>query len=156
MDLIVNLYQEKLEETNIVLKNNNIKIKRLLSPNSDDLVSFVNEHFGKSWASEVKAAIYQSKPTCYIAVNNNEIIGFGCYDATAKGYFGPTGINSEYRGLNVGQAILFETLKGMKEDGYGYAVIGGTTDALSNFYGKYLDLVKSDTKNTIYNRLITR
>lgn len=153
MDLIVNLYQEKLKDAKPLLKDDTIKIKRILSPNSDHLVKFVLETFNDTWASEVKAAIYSPAPTCYIATKDGVIIGFACYDATAKGYFGPTGINPEFRGLNIGQVLWVETLKAMKEAGYGYAIVGGTTDLLSNFYGKYIDLIKVDNKDTVYNRL---
>lgn len=156
MDLIVNLYQEKLQTANVFIKNENIKIKRILSPNADHLVDFVLKTFNDTWASEVKAGAYSSNPSCYIATDNGKIVGFACFDATAKGFFGPTGINPEYRGLNIGQALLIATLRAMKEAGYGYAAIGGTTEALSNFYGKYIDLFKIDSKDSIYSRLTYR
>lgn len=154
MDLIINLYQEKLENLTIKPKDGKIQIKRILTPNADQLVSFVKENFNATWASEVKSGLYKSDPTCFIATLDAKIIGFACFDATARGYFGPTGINSSYRGLNIGQALYIETLKLMKSYGYGYAVVGATTDELSNFYGKYLDLVKLDNEKTIYNRLL--
>ena len=153
MDLVVNLYQNKLANNNIpILKDENIVVKRLLTPNSDQLVEFINANFHKGWASEVKAAIYKPNPTCFIAVFKKEIIGFACYDATAKGYFGPTGVNDKYRGLNVGQNLLFKTLLSMKEDGYGYAIIGG--GRIKDYYGKYLDIFVIDDESNLYNRLI--
>jgi len=152
MDLIVNLYQEKLITNQPKLKDDNIIIKRLLSPNSDLLVEFVTNNFNKGWASEIKAAIYKPNPTCLIAIKDHEIIGFACYDATALGYFGPTGVNPKYRGLNVGHNLLFETLKKMKDKGYGYAIIGG--GKITSFYGKYLDIIISTDKNNLYNRMI--
>jgi len=156
-DLIVNLYEKDyLKDTNISLKNDEIKIKRILSPNADNLVSFVSRHFSSGWASEVKAGIYKPHPTCFVATHNGEIIGFACYDATAKGYFGPTGVNPEYRGNNVGQVLLLTTLEAMKEAGYGYAVIGGVSEKVQGFYAKYVNFLKYEVKPDLYNRLINR
>ncbi len=156
-DLIVNLYEKDyLNDLNIKLKNDDIKIKRLLSPNSDKLVEFVKKHFSEGWTSEVKAGIYKENPTCFVAVHESEIVGFACYDATAKGYFGPTGVNPDYRGKNVGQVLLLTTLEAMKEAGYGYAIIGAVNEKVEGFYGKYLNYLKSTSKPDLYNRLLNR
>lgn len=156
-DLVVSLYEKDyLKDLNIKLKNEEIKIKRILSPNADKLVEFVKEHFTEGWASEVKAGIYKEHPTCFVATHEGNIIGFACYDATAKGYFGPTGVNPSYRGNNVGQVLLLTTLEAMKEAGYGYAVIGGVGEKVEGFYGKYLNYKKFEAKPDLYNRLINR
>lgn len=157
-DLIVNLYEKEdfLKDNNVKVKNEEIKVKRLLSPNSDRLVEFVQKHFSIGWTSEVKAGIYKENPTCFVATHNSEIIGFACYDATAKGYFGPTGVNEEYRGNNIGQVLLLTTLNAMKESGYGYAVIGGVNDKVAGFYGRYVNFIKYETKPDLYSRLINR
>lgn len=156
-DLIVNLYEKDyLKDTNVELKNKDIKIKRLLSPNADALVEFVKTHFSLGWASEVKAGIYKPHPTCFVATHEGNIIGFACYDATAKGYFGPTGVNPEYRGNNVGQVLLLTTLEAMKEAGYGYAVIGAVGEKVQGFYARYVNFQKFEVKPDLYNRLINR
>ncbi|WP_162140163.1 GNAT family N-acetyltransferase [Haploplasma axanthum] len=156
-DLVVNLYErEYLKDSKIELKNKELKIKRLLSPNADKLVEFVEENFSIGWASEVKAGIYKSNPSCFVAIDNGEIVGFACYDATAKGYFGPTGVNPKYRGLNIGQVLLLTTLDAMRSDGYGYAIIGGVSDRVVGFYSKYCNVIKLDAKPDLYSRLINR
>ena len=156
-DLVVNLYQKDfLQDTGVKVRDNEIKIKRVLSPNADAVVEFVNKHFTPGWASEVKAGLYKPHPTCFVAVHNAEVVGFACYDATAKGYFGPTGVNPDYRGKNLGQALLMHTLEAMKQDGYGYAIIGGVNDKVTGFYQRHLDLVKIDQKPDLYNRLLNR
>ena len=60
---------------------------------------------------------------------------FACFDSSAKGFFGPIGVLSEYRGKRVGQSLLLKTLYAMKEYGYGYAIIGWVSDA-ELFYRK--------------------
>ena len=37
----------------------------------------------------------QELPKCFIATENGKLIGFACYDATAKGFFGPIGIDPD-------------------------------------------------------------
>jgi GNAT superfamily N-acetyltransferase len=64
-------------------------------------------------------------PTCFIAIQNDELIGFACHDATAKGFFGPTGVDTAARGKGVGHALLLTTLLDMYAHGYAYGVIGG-------------------------------
>lgn len=153
-DLIVNLYHEY--KINVELKTDKVSIKRLLSPNSDRLVEFVEKNFTKGWASEIKAAIYKNNPTCFIAVSDNEIVGFACYDATAKGYFGPTGVNENFRGLNIGQVLLQKCLTAMKNDGYGYAIIGSVGEKVISFYSKYIELTPVSSSNSVYVRLINK
>lgn len=151
-DLIVNLYLDHLNKE-IHVKNNDIKIKRVLSPHSDKVVSFIESTFTKGWASEAKSALYHNNPTCFIAVKDNNIIGFACYDATAKGYFGPIGVDSGYNGLNIGQALLFSALKAMKNDGYGYAIIGSVSDKVLPFYQKNLELIINKRIQSVYDRM---
>ena len=53
------------------------------------------------------------------------------------GFFGPTGVDESVRGQGVGEALLFATLRGMREAGYAYAVIGDPGPV--EFYMKRLD-----------------
>jgi GNAT superfamily N-acetyltransferase len=148
-DMLVDLYNEKL-----ALPKCDYTIKRLLSPNSDLLVEFIQKHFSKGWASEVKAAIYQTNPTCFVAVDDHKIIGFACFDATAKAYFGPTGVDEAYRGKGIGKALLLKTLWQMKHEGYGYAIIGGVEPYNHEFYERACHAVVIDNSKKIYTRMI--
>ena len=78
----------------------------------------------KPGASEVALALSQQPPTVLIAVEGQTLVGFACYDASARGFFGPTGVDEAARGRGIGEALLIRTLKAMREAGYGYAVIG--------------------------------
>ena len=78
--------------------------------------------------------------TCFIALKGNELIGFGCYDATALGFFGPTGVAEEHRGQGTGKALLQACLLDMKLKGYGYAVIGAVGPAA--FYANAVGAVE--------------
>ncbi len=58
-------------------------------------------------------------------MHDGRLAGFACYDATARGFFGPTGVDETHRGKGVGHALLLATLLDMHAVGYPYGVIGG-------------------------------
>lgn len=153
MDLIVNLYNlEDNLPADPRLKANGITIKRALSPDKTKVLDFVSKHFDEGWRSESEAA-FGNNPTCYIAVKDKQIVGFACYDATAKGFFGPTGVDKALRGNGIGDALLRQCLTAMKYDGYGYAIIGWADNAAA-FYEKTIGAVRLENSFPgIYGRL---
>ena len=56
--------------------------------------------------------------------DRGQLVGFACYDATARGFFGPTGVSPDQRGKGIGLALFYHTLVAMKAHGYAYAVVG--------------------------------
>ena len=101
-----------------------ITIRKPIGPEYAIIVEWVREMFNASWASEVEAALHTHPVSCFIAVKDEAIVGFACYDATALGFFGPTGVDVAQRGQGTGGALLMACLLDMKLKGYGYAVIG--------------------------------
>ena len=77
--------------------------------------------------------------TAWIATRGEALLGFACHDATAKGFFGPTAVAEGERGKGIGEALLFATLRAMREAGYAYAIIGGVGPV--DFYRKHLEVV---------------
>lgn len=149
-DLLVDLYNVDFSK-----KKNTVQIKRALSPNIDKIVNYVGKNFNPSWASEIKAALYKPHPTCYIAVIDKEIVGFACYDATAKAFFGPTGVSKEHQGKGIGTSLLLHCLEAMLYDGYSYAIIGAVGSAIG-FYQKTCNAVPIENSKKVYKRLIER
>ena len=89
----------------------------------------------------------------FVAVRNGKPIGYACFDATAKGFFGPTGVLEEYRGKGIGKALLVRTLQAMYEAGYAYAVIGSVGP--KGFYIKNCGAVEIlDSSPGIYANMI--
>jgi len=89
------------------------------------LREFIEAHFSKGWADETSVAFSRQPVTCFVALHEEEIVGFAAYECTRKGYFGPTGVAEEYRGKGIGKALLLASLYGLQDLGYTYAVIGG-------------------------------
>ncbi len=102
-----------------------IDIRRALAPERHVVLAWVRATFGEFWVSETEIA-YSNRPiSCWVATDDGLCVGFGCYDATQRGFFGPTGVNESMRGKGVGKALLLACLHDMRSQGYGYAVIGG-------------------------------
>lgn len=95
---------------------------------------WVGRHFSRRWVSEARVAMAHRPGGCFIATRGGSILGFACYDATARGFFGPMGVQESARGMGVGRALLLATLRHMRAMGYAYAVIGGVGPA--DFYRK--------------------
>lgn len=138
-DLLVRLYDlPALDTTRLVAAE--VTIRRALTPERRLVLSFIETHFGGGWAAESETAFGSHPVMLWIAVQEGRILGFACGDATAKGFFGPTGVLPEARGKGVGEALLFATLHGLREAGYAYAIIGAAGPV--EFYRKRLDALE--------------
>ena len=112
----------------------NITIRRVLVAEKHIVLAWIRSHFSEYWVSETDITFTQQPPSCFIATQDSEMLGFACYDATSKGFFGPTGVSEQARGKGTGKALLIATLHDMLAQGYGYAIIGGVGPA--DFYSK--------------------
>ncbi len=139
-DLLVRLYdlphfdaEEKVAAAGIV-------VRRAIPPERQVVLDWIGQHFYPGWSSEAALALSGLPTTCWVAVKDGELLGFACHDATAKGFFGPTGVSEAARGQGIGEALLIATLRGMREAGYAYAVIGDPGPVA--FYQKRLDALE--------------
>ena len=135
-DMLVKLYDlEEQPELYAGLKEQGILVKRVMAADSDLVLQFVKSNWNDSWAHECAYALSNHPISCFIAVKDKKVIGFACYDASAKNFFGPTGVDEQYRNRKIGMALMLKCLFSMKSDGYGYAIIGWVDDAVE-FYEK--------------------
>lgn len=151
MDMLVNLSQLPLQP-----ECHDVRILRALAPDREAILSFVREQFSAEWAGECAVALSAQPSHCFVAASAGRVVGFACYDATAKGFFGPTGVDAMLRNRGIGQALLVATLHEMYHEGYGYAVIGWCDEA-QGFYAHTVNavpIVDSKPEQSVYNRLI--
>lgn len=125
-DMLVKLYTlPPLEPELAAQAAQGITIRRGLPPEKHLVLDWVEQHFGAHWRSECDAAFSREPVSIWLAVHADQLVGFGCYDATGRGFFGPTGVSEHLRGRRVGRALLIACLHAMRSLGYGYAIIGG-------------------------------
>lgn len=154
-DMLVNLYNMPEIDESERLRENKVTIKRAMALDKEPILEFVRKNFHDNWVGECEKAILNQPASCYIAVHDEKIVGFACYDATALGVFGPTGVIEHMRGRGIARALLGRCLTSMKEKGYAYAVIGW---AIEGFYEKAVNatiIEDSPTTKSVYSNLIT-
>jgi GNAT superfamily N-acetyltransferase len=106
-------------------KEYSIIIRRPLAPEKHLVTDWVRQHFSAYWASEAEVAFSRQPVSCFIAQRGQELLGFACYECTARNFFGPTGTLEAERGKGIGKVLLIKSLEALRELGYGYAIIGG-------------------------------
>ncbi|MBF6614419.1 MAG: GNAT family N-acetyltransferase [Chloroflexi bacterium] len=149
-DMLVKLYN--LPEAAPLLarlKAEGIEVRRAHPVEKHVIAGWVRRYFSEDWAAGCEMSLEQRPATCYIAVEkgpapevstngyslpDEKLLGFACYDVSARGMFGPLGVREDYRGRGIGEALLLSCLHSMLAEGYAYAVIGwvGPTE----FYAK--------------------
>lgn len=139
-DMLVRLYDIPESGSRVrALHEAGIELRRALAPERHVVVSWVRRHFGEGWASECEVSFGRLPTSCFRAQRGQEVLGFACYDATAKAFFGPTGVLERERKQGIGTALLLLTLHAMAAEGYAYGIIGGAGPAA--FYAKAVGAV---------------
>jgi len=152
-DLLVNLL--KLPDLE-PLSDKTLVIRRAQPFELTAVRNFITDNFSESWADEVSVG-FASKPiSVFIATSDRHVVGFAAYECTRRAFFGPTGVAEGAREKGIGKALLIHALRGLREMGYVYAIIGaaGPVDfykaAVGAFVipesepGVYEDLLKVD------------
>jgi Acetyltransferase (GNAT) family len=154
MDMLVKLYD--LPDSRPAydrLGQAGITMRRALAPEKHKVIAWVRDTFSEAWASEADVAFSRRPVSCFIAIQQKQIVGFACHDATCRNFFGPTGVEPMAQKGGIGKALLFACLEDMKHQGFGYAIIGGVGPA--EFYAKAVGAVAiEDSAPGIYRGLL--
>ena len=135
-DMLVKLYDlPEVHQPDETMTKAGIRIVRPMPSNKSKVAAWISEHFFEGWTNEFEKAMCNTPVSCFIAINGeNKIVGFSCYDATARGFFGPVGVAEECRGLHVGKELVLYAMHAMRGAGYGYAIIGWVGEHNEAFY----------------------
>jgi GNAT superfamily N-acetyltransferase len=124
-DLLVRLYDLPPSGPVVeALAKQGIVVRRALSSERSIVVEWARAQGSAGWAGEGEAAFARQPLACFIAVEADQLIGFACYEATCRNFFGPELVLPERRGRGVGRALLLAALEAMRAEGYAYAIIG--------------------------------
>jgi predicted N-acetyltransferase YhbS len=135
IDMLVRLYD--LPDTTALYAEvaaKGVTLRRARAFEKHTVADFVKTHFSQKWVSEVEVALTRQPVACFIATREKQILGFACFDTTQRGFFGPTGVSENARGLGLGKALLMKSLEALREIGFAYAIIGGVGP--KEFYAK--------------------
>ncbi len=129
-DMLVNLLRlppvaPALEE----LRGGGLLVRRARPWELRQVREFVAGHFSESWADEISVGLARQPVTVFVALREGRLVGFAAYECTRRNFFGPTGVIEDERGRGLGRALLLAALRGLRELGYAYAVIGGVGPA---------------------------
>ena len=124
-DMLVKLYDlPPLEPAIAGQRERGIMIRRGIPPEKHLVTRWIGENFSDYWRSEADVAFSVHPTTIMLAHRRDTLLGFACYDATYKGFFGPTGVDETEQGQGIGTALLLQCLHEMRHVGYMYAIIG--------------------------------
>lgn len=126
IDMLVRLYDlPDVGRLKAALAEEGITLRRCAPYERHIVAEWVGRTFSPKWVSEYKIAMSRQPAACIIATRNRSVIGFACYDVTARGFLGPMGVDPEARLRGLGKALLVTALKQLESLGFAYAVIGG-------------------------------
>ncbi|MES9861023.1 MAG: GNAT family N-acetyltransferase [Candidatus Thiodiazotropha sp. LLP2] len=123
-DLLIKLYDMNSHPLSLNENNQEITIRKPIGTDRRMLINWAQKHFPDVWLSEIESALVNTPCSCFIAQQDNSLLGFVCYDSTALGYFGPIGVVKEARGNGIGLTLAKHCLQDMWLKGYGYAIVG--------------------------------
>lgn len=137
-DLLVRL--DTLAKKEKVVLNKGYAVRRAAAFEKPVVLEWVGKTFSPKWAGEADVAFSRQPISCFIALHQERIVGFACYEVTSRGFFGPTGVDKNHEGKQLGTTLLLESLCALKAMGYVYAFIGGVGPA--EFYVKAVGAVE--------------
>jgi predicted N-acetyltransferase YhbS len=124
-DMLVNLLKlPPIEPAIAGLATSGIVIRRAQPFEITPVLEFVERAFSIAWADEISVGFANKPATVFIAVLDNEVVGFAAYECTRRAFFGPAGVMEEMQSRGIGKALLIACLWGLREMGYVYGIIG--------------------------------
>ncbi|SFM08155.1 Predicted N-acetyltransferase YhbS [Gracilibacillus orientalis] len=108
------------------IPTSNMTFRKAEQIDATSLKNFVEKEFGNGWLDSIENGFSKENIPLFIALDDEEIIGFACFDVVRnkKGLFGPMGTTYSKRVQGIGYTLLHLCLSEMNEIGYEYAVIG--------------------------------
>jgi len=110
-DMLVKLYGIPAAAPEVErLAGQGLVVRPARAPEKPAVLSWMQAHF-PFWVPEVEAAYGRLPVSCFIAMREQELLGFACYDAICPNFFGPTGVLERERRKGIGKALLVNLAK---------------------------------------------
>jgi predicted N-acetyltransferase YhbS len=82
-----------------------VELRRATTDDATALVGFARD-FSDAWADEAGRAVHRARPSAFVALREDRVVGFACHGVYRDGWFGPTGVDPAERGNGLGEALL--------------------------------------------------
>lgn len=153
-DLLVNLLKlPALEPALREMNDVEVIVRRGQPFEITQVLEFIEGEFSVAWADEISVGFANKPVSVYIAIADQQIVGFAGYECTRRSFFGPTGVIESMQGGGIGKALLLASLWGLREMGYAYGIIGRAGPV--EFYEKTVGaIVIPDSDPGIYTDLL--
>lgn len=109
-------------------------LRRPLSVEAGRIRDWITARFDPGWAEEIAPAHARQPVSMIVAQEGGRLLGLAACEVTARGFFGPMGVDETRRGTGLGAALLLAGLRGLAEMGYARAIIGDP--AAPEFYAR--------------------
>jgi GNAT superfamily N-acetyltransferase len=133
-----------------------VTVRRAAASEREIVTAWARQHGSPGWASECEVAFTRQPLACFVAVEAAEaagspagydltprkLLGFACYEATCRNFFGPQAVRADRRGRGLGRALLLAALHALRAEGYAYAIIGWASEP--EFYRRVAGAVVID------------
>jgi GNAT superfamily N-acetyltransferase len=152
-DMLVRLYElASLDDALTTIAAHGVQVRHALAPEKQRVMTWVQAHF-PAWATEVETTFARLPVACFIALRDQELLGFACYDGVCRNFFGPTAVLDAERRRGIGKALLLSVLHAQRAQGYAYSIIGGVGPA--DYYAKTVGavLIEGSTPGIYAGRL---
>lgn len=124
-DMLVNLLKiEPFEPLVQRLRGEGVSVRRANPWELSRVRDFATK-WGENWSNEVTIGFSRQPISIFIAAVDGEVAGFCAYECSCRNYLGPIGVDEQFRGRDIGKALLLCGLHALREMGYAYAIIGG-------------------------------
>ncbi len=104
--------------------------------------SWMETTWDDPWSIEVQRARDRSPTSCFVALRDEEVLGFAAYDTNRTGLFGPMGTSPAARGSGLGAELLRACLRDYVGQGRAHCDIGWVGPI--GFYERTVGAVVSD------------
>src|SRR5688572_15532026 len=124
-DMLVDLRKLSAPDANAdVCCRVGVVLRRATVVDAASMRDLIEREFQESWQPAVELSLAQEPVSAFLALRGPRVIGFAVYDCGHLGYFGPMGVQEDWRHVGIGGALLRLSLEDMRERNYAYAVIG--------------------------------
>jgi predicted N-acetyltransferase YhbS len=101
-----------------------VEVRRATPADWPHLERFITAQFSEVWRHEAELVVHRNPVTAFVALGNDDIVGFACHGVYRVDWFGPLAVDESQRGAGTGELLLRTCLDDLAAAGIATAQIG--------------------------------